>query len=695
MVRSASQIVNAPFLRLLLPLCIGVILPYRSLPVGFILLLIFVLVLIIFRQCSFYSQPLWGAALFLSIFFTGIVRSAQRTSNFPVLQKQQYFAVLDEYPVEKDKTFQLVCQRVNSEDRILVYCPKLPQVTNAKPGDILNFVGQPELIKNDGNPFEFNYQRYLNNKDIGYRIFLKENQFCFLSGDRKLNIYRSALIFRAKLVQILYNSGINKENVPLIASISFGARDEVDKEIIQSFTNTGVIHVLAVSGMNVGLIYIILNFLFRYLISLQGGRYLHTLIMLAGIWSYTLITGMSASILRAAWMFTFVVIGDTMQRKSNIYNSLAVSAFFLIFWNPDIIFDVGFQLSYAAVLSIVIIQPFIYTMVYSKNWLVNQIWLLLSVTFAAQIGTIPFTLLYFHQFPVYFWLANLIVIPLVTLILYLSFIVVFLSAISTFLASVAGVILDWSVRFVRITVNLVESLPHAVLSGLYPSFIQIVLVFLIIISFYFFFSISKLIFLNVAILLGILIFISIGTLSFQKLAREEIVFFNIPGTRTVSLTSGSEAVVLCDRCENVNEKLGYYLKPYLGERGIRKYKVHCLSDSLLITDLNLCVRGNSVFFRGIRLFIEPADRSSIKKTNLNICADIVWLSGSQFQQFQMTDYQETKVLLYKSSFRNKGDFPILSNQIAINLEGSVLLELGYAKSAAQPWISCDYFNKDN
>ena len=293
--------------------------------------------------------------------------------------------------------------------------------------------GLPELIENDGNPYEFNYRRYLNDRGIGHRIFLREGQYDLLKGCSLMNISRNALVFREKLIEILYRSGIQEDRVPLISSISFGARDEVDKETVQSFTNTGVIHVLAVSGMNVGLIFIILDFFLRFMKRWKLGFLFHTSAVLIGIWSYALVTGMSASILRAAVMFTFVVIGNAFRRNANIFNSLAVSAFFLVLWDPAIMRDIGFQLSYAAVLAIVVIQPLLYKRLYFKSRFLDKIWLLLSVTFAAQIGTLPFTLQYFHQFPVYFWLANLAVIPLVTCILYLSFVVVFLSLISGFL----------------------------------------------------------------------------------------------------------------------------------------------------------------------------------------------------------------------------------------------------------------------
>ena len=577
MVRSGSPFAGAPFLRLLLPLCLGVSLPFNGLflyPLTLLTLLLFLwLILLFFKNGSFYTQPIWGVLLFLTIFLFGVIRVKQTTVVFPLLQKQRYFVVLDEYPLEKEKTYQVVGQLVHSGHGILVYLPKSPRVNKLIPGDIFCFDGLPELVENDGNPFEFDYRGYLNNKGIGYRIFLKENQFCCLSGSRKLNIYRSALIFREKLIKCLYDSGITTEHVHLISSISFGAREDVDKETIQSFTNTGVIHVLAVSGMNVGLIYVILDFIFRFLRTGRAGFFpscndhaLRDLELCACN------RHVGIDFLRAAMMFSFVLVGRSLQRSSNLFNSLAVSAFLLISWDPPISRDVGFQLSYAAVLSIVVIQSLFYRQLYLKNWILDKIWVLICVTFAAQIGTLPLTLHYFHQFPVYFWLANLVVIPLVSLILYLSFVVVCLTFVSGFLSSVIASILDWSVQLVLWTVRSVETFPVSVIRGLYPSFYQFLLFFLIGLFFFTYTKSRKIIHLQAMIVLAVILFTSAGIASWHQLSRAEIIFYHLPGTRALVLTSGREAFVLYDRCDNAAGKLGYAMKPYLGERKNPKSK---------------------------------------------------------------------------------------------------------------------------
>ncbi len=631
--------------------------------------------------------------LFLLCF--GYVRAREQISIFPVLSKKQYFAVLDDYPRGKARTYQVVCRLINTDLKIVAYLPKNNAVSKAKPGDILCFDGLPELIKNEGNPYEFNYSNYLNNKKIGYRIFLKENNFHLLAGFRQLNISHRALILRENLIEKLHGSGIADDHVHLISSISFGARDEVDKETIQSFTNTGVIHVLAVSGMNVGLIFVILDFLFRFLKNGFGGNILHTLIILLGIWSYALLTGMSASILRAAMMFSFLIIGKALHRNSNIFNSLAVSAFLLIAWDPSMIWDVGFQLSYAAVLAIVVIQPYIYKWLIFKSVLFDKIWLLLSVTFAAQIGTLPFTLCYFHQFPVYFWLANLAVIPMVTWILYLTFVVVFLSFISGLLTSIFAFVLDWSVRMVLISVNFTEQLPHAVLKGLYPSVIQIILLVLIVVLSYGFFRLRKVRILQGIVLLAIMLSITTIIGSYKRLTRAEIIFFNIPGTRAMALTSGSKSIVLYDHSLLASEKLSYYMKPYFGERRIRNAEIFLLSDSLRLRGKDIFVNGNLIFFKGVRLFVQPIDDVDKSQVNQVFFPDIIWLNDIKAVGIANNTVPLAKVILYHSTVQVEQDIHVLAHQQHFNIIEAVQLEIQSGFHVGNQKVSCNYFNKSD
>jgi competence protein ComEC len=695
MIHSSLQLTSAPFIRLFIPLCIGVGI-YQNFDISNSIPFIVVSILVNFillkaKNISFSSQLYWGLLLFAVILIFGFIRAKDQKKIFQTLSRQRYFVVFDEYPQEKAKTFQVVCQLINSDLKILVYLPKSSIVQNAKPGDILCFNGFPELIENDGNPFEFDYRRYLNNKGIGYRIFLKESQFFFFNEQHQMNIYRYALIVREKLIEILYQSGIKRENVPLISSISFGAREDVDKDIVQSFTNTGVIHVLAVSGMNVGLIFVILDFLLRFLKRGRLGFLCHTLIVLFSIWSYALITGMSASILRAAVMLTFVVLGKALNRNANIYNSLAVSAFFLVVWDPVILYDVGFQLSYIAVLSIVVIQPLLYKQFFFKTWILDQTWLILSVTCAAQVGTLPFTLHYFHQFPIYFWLANLIVIPLVTLILYLSFFVLFLSFISGFLTSLSAFVLDWSVRLVLLTVNLVEKLPLSVLKGLYPSFMQVVLLLSMSLFFFMYYRSRKILHVKVICLLALMLCTSIVVSSYTRFTRAELVFLNIPGTRAIVLTQGKKSIVVYDKCENAMSKLNYYLKPYLGVNGIIQTEYYKLSDSLRIMDENLSIRGNFILFNDVKLFVESDSDKVFNQKELGLRADLIWLCDIKTFSSENYVFPSAKIILYRSSKEIENEINATYPHSSFNVRKAVLMTVHSAVNELDERIKCGYF----
>ncbi len=646
-----SKLASAPFIRLLLPLCLGISFPVKmfSIPPFYatVSILILLIILLFFRTVSFYLQHLWGILLLITIFFFGVFRAGDQIRSYPVLPDQQYFAILDDYPAEREKTFMVMAQLTGLQQKILLFLPKTPELKSAEPGAIICFNGKPELIRNDGNPFEFNYQKYLNNRGIGYRIFLKEKSVRLIKGMTLQNIFHKALIFRARLMDALERAGIKGNNVHLIGSISFGARDEVDKDVIQSFTNTGVIHVLAVSGMNVGLIFVILNLIFGFLKSGKAGNVIYTLIILFGIWSYTLITGMSASILRAALMFSFLIFGKLFNRDSNIFNSLAVSAFALIAWDPNLITDVGFQLSYTAVLSIVVIHPLIVKQLYFENWLLKQIWILISVTCSAQIGTIPFTLIYFHQFPVYFWLANLIVIPLVSVILYLSFVVVFLSVISIHIGTLVAIFLDWSVKIVLITVRIIEDMPHAVIRGLYPTLFQISLVFILTGLFLSFFRSKNVKYLCGAIFTLILSMGMTGVDSFRQETRAEVLFYNIPGTRALVITNRREAIVLYDRCEKAGTKLGYYMKPYFGERGISNVEFFQLTDSLHVSKKFLRVEGYFISFKGRNLYIEPPIGQRTGSITPTLTTDVVWIPNQKANELERAPNYQSRYILFR------------------------------------------------
>ncbi|MHB9141736.1 MAG: ComEC/Rec2 family competence protein, partial [Paludibacter sp.] len=250
--------------------------------------------------------------------------------------------------------------------------------------------------------------------------------------------------------------------------------DALHPVLRENYSHSGAMHILAVSGLHVGVIYLILSFLLSFLNGNKKLKILKAILIIILLWVYAFLTGLSPSVVRATVMFSFVAFGTCFERKSQIYNTISVSAFLMLLFNPNYLFEVGFQLSYCAVICIVYFQPKIAKWFQPKNKIFRWSWDLLAVSLAAQIGTAPIALYYFHQFANYFLLTNMIAIPVATLIIYFAvalLIVAPVPFISTFLAF----ILKWLLRFLNFSIETIDNLPHSI-SILSFDFWQLVLI---------------------------------------------------------------------------------------------------------------------------------------------------------------------------------------------------------------------------
>jgi competence protein ComEC len=364
------------------------------------------------------------------------------------------------------------------------------------------------------------------------------------------------------------------------------------------------------------------------------------------VWGYALITGLSASVLRAAAMFSFIVTGRNMSRNPDIYNTLAASAFVLMCFNPSLVYDVGFQLSYVAVLSIVFFHPYIYGVRYFKYWIPDQIWALITVSIAAQIGTLPFLLHYFHQFPTWFLLANLMVIPLVTLILYLSFVVFAIAPVFPYLGVLITKVLDWAGQGMLFSVRFIEHLPKSVLTGLYPSDFSLIITTIFVVLVLLFFirkSRSALIYALISITI-LLIFNDISI--YTKSTQREVVVFNLQGKTLVALTAGRKTIWLTTDRRNTFASFKYYTLPYEGFRGIKESSLICLSDSFTQNSMTMSLQGNFLNFNGLTLCVLNDRR--LNKTDWENFpqTDMIILHGKSFPDYdQVFRYNPSSVIV--------------------------------------------------
>ncbi|UOB18720.1 ComEC/Rec2 family competence protein [Abyssalbus ytuae] len=300
------------------------------------------------------------------------------------------------------------------------------------------------------NPDQFNYKNYLKKQHIYHQLYLNPNELKLLSGNIT-TIYGLAALARSKINNSLEKYSFTKNELSVINALLLGQRQDISEEVYNNYTSAGAIHILAVSGLHVGIILLILSYILKPLDYFKKGNIIKLLLILISLWSFAIIAGLSASVVRAVTMFSLVAYAMHIKRATNIYNILAISMFILLLFKPYFIFDVGFQLSYIAVFAIVWIQPIIYRWWVPKFKAVNFFWEIFTVTIAAQLGIIPISLYYFHQFPGLFFISNLVIIPLLGIILGFGIIIIIMALMnvpSNIIFSFYGKIIDTMNKFV-------------------------------------------------------------------------------------------------------------------------------------------------------------------------------------------------------------------------------------------------------
>jgi len=294
------------------------------------------------------------------------------------------------------------------------------------------------------NPNQFDYKNYLEKQYVHYQIFTEPHSLFQLTS-KSHTLFGYADKLRKTINNKLKNYHFKADELAIINALLLGQRQDISEEIYNSYTSAGAIHILAVSGLHVGIILLMLNFVFKPVEYFKHGKLIKVLILLLLLWSFALVAGLSASVTRAVTMFSVVAIAMHWKRPTNVYNYLVISIFLLLLFKPMFLFDVGFQLSYLAVLAIVAIQPLLYKFWKPKIKFLDFFWKIFTVTVAAQFGILPISLYYFHQFPGLFFVSNLVIIPFLGIILGYGIVVIILSLLNIlpeFIATIYGYIIS-------------------------------------------------------------------------------------------------------------------------------------------------------------------------------------------------------------------------------------------------------------
>lgn len=368
-------------------------------------------------------------------------------------------------------------KRIRASGNILAYLPIDMASRQLKYRDKILLKGSIQPVPGALNPKAFDYARYLHLKNIHYQLFVREEAWHVLDSSSDWRSLTDRL--RQYCLEVLRRHLPTQNEFSVGAALMMGYKSEISDEVQNAYSQTGAMHVLAVSGLHVGLVQMIATFLLG-LLPFKGRRWIliRTSLLLICIWGFAFLTGASPSVLRAAGMFSFLVLGLTFRRHTNVYNTLAASAFFLLCFNPFLLFDVGFQLSYLAVLGIVYFQPIIYRQWYVSNKLGDYLWKLTALSIAAQLTTFPLSIYYFHQFPLYFFLSGLVVVPAAGLILSLGILLFVVQSIPL-LGFAVGKALWCCIWLMNAVVFLIQQIPGGLLQGLWIGLVGILLIYLI------------------------------------------------------------------------------------------------------------------------------------------------------------------------------------------------------------------------
>jgi competence protein ComEC len=428
---------------------------------------------------------------------------------------------------------------------IMLYAEPDSLLLNGRPGSYLLVYANMDTLKNPQNPAEFDYGKYLSRKGIFHTVFIKKEKYLLIREGPEKSIMEIAAGVRRDLLDKLEDHGIRGRNFGLSSALLLGDDTNIDADIRDIYARAGAMHILCVSGLHVGVVFLVLGFILRFLKHSRPGRTMLPLLLMLGVWSYALITGLAPPVVRASCMISFFIIGDSFKRHKNSFNTLAASALLMLLIDPELIFSAGFQLSYSAVLGILLLQRPIYNLLYMKYLLLDRIWSITAVSIAAQAGTLAVVLYYFHRFPLYSLITNLIVIPLSSLIIY-SGMLLFILPSQTTAAQASSWLLDMLVTIMDRGVEFVEHIPYGMMENLYFDLNMSILLAIIIGLLAYTFNEKQ----KGALIFALLVVLAFSAyrlnLSFKTLHQQEFIVYSIHGHSAYDVIQGEEHTFYAD-----------------------------------------------------------------------------------------------------------------------------------------------------
>lgn len=557
-----------PFLRLLPTLVLGILIRDALRPclldsmTAFLLLLGILLVagLLAHLLRSYRLRWIFGVWMLLTFLFLGFFRQGMVMDKIfheheVMFQTNGTVLVRVAEPLqEKDRSLKVMLELYGIRDsmqltaatgKVMAYLEKTDRAMALAYGDLLCFDTPIEELSPPLNPEEFDYRTYLMRKGVSGTVFLKDKDWISFGINRGNPLFMHSYRFRDRLLSSLQQCGVTEDAFGVGAALLLGYDEGLPAQVRQHYVAAGAMHVLCVSGMHVGVVYLLASYLLSFMGKGKRMLKLKRMLLLLLVWSYAVLTGLSPSVIRSTLMISLVSVGSLFRRKGNLLNSIAASAFVMLLIDPNDLFAIGFQLSYAAVVGIAMLQRPIYNLLYIRNKILDKMWEITAVSVSAQLATMPFTLFYFHQFTPYFWLSNLFLTPLSFVAILTGMGLLALSWIP-WVAPLMGKAVWWSLHLMNMLTAWIEQLPLSLIQGLYINKVEFAMCLVLLVLLFVFLKIKKKRLLMEMLVASLVLSFSLALRSRTVARQETVTLYSLRKHTCFDLAIGREHLLICD-----------------------------------------------------------------------------------------------------------------------------------------------------
>lgn len=501
-------------------------------------------------------------------------------------------------------------------------------------GEILLLEATYYENKSAFNPFQFDYGRYLENQEI-YAQCYASNKVILKTGFEN-DIVSLLSNYRERLIQKMKSSFRSKDNLSVFKALLLGQQQDISPDIVKDYQHAGAVHILSVSGLHVGFIMLFIQALLKPFPNNSKGKFFKLISILVALFIFCILAGMSPSVIRSVVMFSFLAVGLYLKRTVNIYHTILISLFLILVFKPSFLYDIGFQLSYLALFFIVWLQPIFLSIWNPKQKLIRYIWEIVTVSFAAQIGTLPVSLYYFHQFPSLFFVTNVLILFLVGIIMIVGVILLITTMIlpsSFFLVQ----LVEWLIQALNFIIHKVASLEDFVIKDI--TFNQLLLgtLYLSIFSIVFYFKNKNYQSFTIAIITVLLFQSAFIYSKFQWQSAHEGIIFNIRKNSLITARLGTQVTTYTTTPFLNNQSFHLGLQSYLTGSNSRIANSKPIENLLYIHNKKvLLIDSSAVYPKNIHpdiLLIVNSPKINLSRVLQTVHPKIIVVDGSNYRSY--------------------------------------------------------------